>query len=161
MGSIDFKAKNQNGDWVFGAFLAHQKITPCPIYLHGTPKPESEIQYLMLNSGFSDWNLPKPILTMEVDPQTLCRFTGRTDKNNIRIYSSDIVKTKYGRLCVVQWLSTPLFVGWDFVPLSDSEKAPDAFDLWLNENIEVVGNSFDVDTKILPVEPIQEEGGFK
>lgn len=37
---------------------------------------------------------------IEVDPTSLLRFTGHTDKNNVRIFEGDTVKWKYKRAWV-------------------------------------------------------------
>lgn len=80
-------------------------------------------------------------------PETLCEFTGLYDKNGKRIWENDIVKTKFGRLCKVVWLQTQCFVGWDFdvcdFGVNDFSKPPSSWDLYLPENLEVVGNSID------------------
>jgi hypothetical protein len=55
-----------------------------------------------------------------------------TDKNGEKIFEGDIVKTKYGRLCVVEWRSTPCFSGFDvmvYVNWDDFGKAPSSGDL--------------------------------
>lgn len=66
------------------------------------------------------------------------RCTGIRDKNNVIIYEGDTVETKYGRFCKVVWKSTPCFVGFDLEPLEIENHAPDAFDLWGQENLEIV-----------------------
>lgn len=71
------------------------------------------------------------------------RYTGLTDKNGIKIFEHDIVKTKYGRLCKVVWFSSPCSQCWDLIPLEDKHKCPDDYDLWIPKNLEVVGNVHD------------------
>lgn len=79
----------------------------------------------------------------EVDALTVTEFIGLTDKNDVKIYESDIVKTKYGRLCIVVWFSSPRFTGWDLIPIETEHHYPDEYDLWHSNNLEVVGNVFD------------------
>ena len=68
----------------------------------------------------------------------LKRCTYLSDKNFVLIYEDDTVKTKYGRICKVVWKTTPCFVGFDLEPLEFENHAPDAFDLWAQENLEIV-----------------------
>lgn len=81
-------------------------------------------------------------------PETVGRWTGLVDKNSKKIFEGDIVKTKYGRLCIVVWFSTPTYCGWDLKPVNTMDncnhtKAPDSYDLWKRKNLEVVGNVYD------------------
>lgn len=66
------------------------------------------------------------------------RCTNVRDKNYVLIYEGDTVRTKYGRLAKIVWKSTPCFLGFDMEPLDCDNPAPDAFDLWNSENLEVV-----------------------
>ena len=36
---------------------------------------------------------------VEVIPETVGRYIGKEDKNGVKIFKDDIIKTKYGRLC--------------------------------------------------------------
>lgn len=76
-------------------------------------------------------------------PETLCQYTGLTDKNGTKIFESDIVKTKYGRICLVLWLMSDCFMGWDLIPLENKNKAPSITDLFHSRNLEIIGNKFD------------------
>ncbi len=66
--------RKENAQWVYGGFHRHQKITPPLI---GPPLDEEEAYVsLIVQSGFSDWNLPKPLIAYEVKPETVGQFTG-------------------------------------------------------------------------------------
>lgn len=83
-----------------------------------------------------------------VRPETVGQFTGRLDKNGKKIFEGDIVKTKYGRLCIVVWYSSRAHTGWDLEIVNTIENClhtmpPDDFDLYGKENLEVIGNVHD------------------
>lgn len=77
----------------------------------------------------------------EVDPDTVGQFIGVLDKNKKKIFDGDIVKTKYGRICEVVWFVPKLC--WDLRPIECKSKAPDDWDLFQSENLEVIGNIYD------------------
>lgn len=62
----------------------------------------------------------------------------------MHIFEGDIVRTKYGRLCIIIWFSNNSFTGWDLKPILTQENLdndpPDEYDLFLPENLEVIGN---------------------
>lgn len=80
----------------------------------------------------------------KVIPGTVVRFTKLRDKNDVHIFEGDIVRTKYGRLCIIIWFSNNSFTGWDLKPILTQENLdndpPDEYDLFLPENLEVIGN---------------------
>ena len=109
-----------DGEWIYGYYNVHRGG---------------------LDDEYHDYIREKYMIDHEVDPDTVSQFTGLLDKNGNKIFSGDIVSTKYGRLCGVSWFKSQAFNGWNFRPIEYEHKAPDEFDLW--SNLTVVGNKWD------------------
>ena len=59
------------------------------------------------------------------------------DKNYNYLYEGDYVKTKYGRICQIEWKDTKTFKGYDLIPILELDKpAPDDEDKWDPNNLE-------------------------
>ena len=112
---ILFKAKRiDNGEWVEGyLYRISERLNP----------------FIMIRNGLT--------ASYEVDENTVCQYTGLTDKNGNKIWENDVVYIPYERLedsyCKV------IFRRGGFI----GEMADGCEDCLLNRKTEVIGNIFD------------------
>lgn len=124
MRDIIFRGKRiDNGSWVEGCLIKRKYYDETTYYI-----------------GFIEMT---SLTKVEVIPETVCQYVGITDKNSKKIFENDIVKTKYGRLCQVAWVSSPYYQCWDMIGLESKHQVPDWRDIWYKNNLEVVGNIYD------------------
>lgn len=86
MREILFKAKRtDNGEWVEGNYI--------------TDELDEEKAYIGYIFGIEDFDI------VEVNPETLCQYTGLKDKNGNRIWENDVLHTPYRSKddCIVVW----------------------------------------------------------
>lgn len=129
---ILFKAKRtDNGEWVEGlpGYDINGKITEIEVY-----------------KKVFDCRI------YEIDPNTLCQFTGLTDKNGKKIWENDIVLLRE-EIQDYEWKAVVKFGnpngkynwGWQLVPIGECDMNKDIL-LWIDmeiANCEVIGNIFD------------------
>lgn len=139
MREILFRAKRiDNGEWVEGYYIYHIKRTICPI--GDSVKPEDE-QHVIMQDGFSDWNMPRNTVVFDIDPETVCQYTGLTDKNGKRIWGNDIVRIENS---MDEGIGNIEFYGgmW-YVDGEPSNSLHDIMEYDDIAEIEVIGNIFD------------------
>lgn len=125
---ILFKAKRKdNGEWVEG------------YYVYDNVKNKA---FICATRLLYEW-LPK-VMWIEVDPNTICQFTGMTDKNGVRIWKNDIVEAwSQGSRAIGTvkqrvdglWIMSPAWQNhefWELKPNSNGETT-----------VEVLVNAFD------------------
>ena len=103
--------------WVYGDLVHNQKVTKTGL----TPR--------VMVGGY------------EVDPQSVGIFVCK-DINGTEIYTKDMVRTKYGRICFVEYRRLPDYIGPYLCPAEKLNKEPDKSDLYMPQNLVVVGNIY-------------------
>jgi uncharacterized phage protein (TIGR01671 family) len=133
MRKILFKAKRKdNGEWVEGYYVYCRKrhyILPVLNKAIGFDEREDE------------W--------IEVDPDTLCQYTGLADENGKKIWENDIVKTDECTLDLNNGIGKVMF--YEGIWYLDGNIQNSLYDLYRDGEIEVIGSIFD-DKELLEVE---------
>jgi len=138
MREILFRAKNNHGRWIYGSYFKHINRTPSPV---GYGVKDEDIEHVIIQDEFSDWNMPRGIMGIHVDPETVGEWSGMIDKKGKKIFEGDIVlkRTYHGK--------TPERVVFSFGAFNcgfGGGSSTAAHMYLLNDNqIEVIGNVYD------------------
>ncbi|MCI5919025.1 MAG: YopX family protein [Roseburia sp.] len=130
MREILFKAKRiDNGEWVEGYYLSKYDLL------------EKEVHFIFSADKHNTW------ICAEIDPETLCQFTGLCDKNVNRIWENDIVNYngKYASIKFGMYCSSSGYGNYNlgfYVDFPGETLYRKELGYW-HEKVEVVGNIFD------------------
>ena len=75
--------------WAVGYYVMHRKRTLCPI---GDSLKEEDVEHMVVKDGFSDWNMPRSMEAVEIDPGTICRCSGEKASNGAFVFENDLVE---------------------------------------------------------------------
>lgn len=91
MREILFRAKNKHGRWVYGSYFKHINRTPSAV---GDGVRDEDVEHVIIQDEFSDWNMPRGITGIHVDPETVGEWSGMIDKKGKKIFEGDICRGK-------------------------------------------------------------------
>ena len=81
---ILFRGKRiDNGKWIYGYYARHETRQPGAI---GDALRPEEIKHLMMYNSYADWNMPKSLCCIQIDPETLGKFIGLYDDSVMNFF---------------------------------------------------------------------------
>lgn len=103
MRNIEFRGWDiDNKRWVYGYYVKWCDATPYPIstqYEHDE-FVEKHSHHFIVQDGFSDWGLKRPLMKIDVDPKSVGQYIGQRDKNKKKVYEGDILELGNDRAIV-------------------------------------------------------------
>lgn len=134
-----------NGEWVYGYYY---KIPAPPVCFKEDKKVVQVKHFIILEhpNYVPDWGMPRKMVQVEVDPETVGQCIGLPDKNGKKIYEGDFVAFEDGTSTEAGFM--------DFVSIGEVEWVKEIAGFTVSdrasadiecvfESCEVVGNKWD------------------
>jgi hypothetical protein len=140
MNEIKFRGKSlvpeDNGKWYFGYVYSEFPSLQC---IKPKEPIKENLNHYIIFPGFADWNMPRPLMQVPVDPETVGQFINLQDKNKTDIYNGDIVKDDKGKVYLIKW-----GVNCDGWIAKTNEEHCNVYSIYhLANKVEVIGNIHD------------------
>lgn len=82
------------GKWLYGGYAI---IEPPPVCFADEAEKQASVKHcIVIERGCPEWGMPRQYGMAEADPSTIGQYTGLTDKDGVKIFEDDIVKTYSG-----------------------------------------------------------------
>ena len=142
MREILFKAKERHTHkWIEGFYACRQETTYA--FAEDYQRNPVEMQHYIIQDQMTDWGLPNRLVCYEVDPETVCQYTGLTDKNGVRIFESDLLRFDNGEEEFSDYAVDWIDASWKVV--CDEGNFPDNPDEFFSKCAEIIGNIHDLE----------------
>lgn len=122
----DWETNSQQNKWVEGYYLSRKETTYC--FTEDYDKFPVKILHYIAVDSMTDWGLPNEFRYYEIDPDTLCQYTGQNDMDDNMIWENDCIGHK---LNIVEFFNDGWCINGDS-PLS-----------CVSKYYKIIGNIFD------------------